>query len=482
MCIALLIGTTLAWFTDSVSNRGNRIQAGSLQIDLLQLGATLSDTQEDEIIEAGESSINDTEYYSIRNIEAPVFDYDLWEPGYTEIKALGVKNNGSLALKYRLDITADGSAGSLADVIDVYVKISDTPITTIPVSFAEITAADSGYRNAGTLSSLMEDEDGTAYGNLYPPTSGEASQAYVAVVFHMQESSGNDYQGESIGDEFDINLTATQLTYEEDGFGNQNYDEDAVMVHDGQALETALENGGVIDVMEDINLNTEKADACEGENFAYTDLNVTEDTVLDLNGNTLRVRGSIYAKEGANLTIRGGTVEYAPCEHIANGGKLPVINPINANVVLDNVTVSGDMGYQQLIQVSNNNYWDQEGDTSLTVKESIINGSIGLYQADDYDLAVTVEEGTVLNNKDGSYAFYMTGKPWLTINGGEFNAADLIDVGGKIEAAASVVINGGNFNLKGSVLAGSGKDAEFEKTATGGTLNGEPFTFTVSAD
>ena len=35
VCILLLIGTTFAWFTDSVSNSGNRIQAGTLDIDLL---------------------------------------------------------------------------------------------------------------------------------------------------------------------------------------------------------------------------------------------------------------------------------------------------------------------------------------------------------------------------------------------------------------------------------------------------------------
>ncbi len=32
VCILLLIGTTFAWFTDSVSNRGNKIQAGNLSM------------------------------------------------------------------------------------------------------------------------------------------------------------------------------------------------------------------------------------------------------------------------------------------------------------------------------------------------------------------------------------------------------------------------------------------------------------------
>ena len=33
LCCALLVGTTFAWFTDSVTNTGNTIQAGNLAIN-----------------------------------------------------------------------------------------------------------------------------------------------------------------------------------------------------------------------------------------------------------------------------------------------------------------------------------------------------------------------------------------------------------------------------------------------------------------
>ena len=33
ICAALLVGTSFAWFTDSVSNSGNKIKAGTLMID-----------------------------------------------------------------------------------------------------------------------------------------------------------------------------------------------------------------------------------------------------------------------------------------------------------------------------------------------------------------------------------------------------------------------------------------------------------------
>ena len=34
LCFAMLLGTTLAWFTDSVTSTGNKIQAGTLKVDL----------------------------------------------------------------------------------------------------------------------------------------------------------------------------------------------------------------------------------------------------------------------------------------------------------------------------------------------------------------------------------------------------------------------------------------------------------------
>ena len=39
ICFAMLIGTTFAWFTDSVSSTGNKIQAGSMINVVVSLGA-----------------------------------------------------------------------------------------------------------------------------------------------------------------------------------------------------------------------------------------------------------------------------------------------------------------------------------------------------------------------------------------------------------------------------------------------------------
>ena len=35
MCVAMLIGTTFAWFTDTASTAVNKIQAGNLKVDII---------------------------------------------------------------------------------------------------------------------------------------------------------------------------------------------------------------------------------------------------------------------------------------------------------------------------------------------------------------------------------------------------------------------------------------------------------------
>ena len=102
----MLIGTTFAWFTDSVTSASNIIKSGNLDVGLEQK-------------DMSETTYKDAE-------EGAIFDYQLWEPGYTQVKNIKISNKGSLAFKYQLNIyssvkPATGEA-NLADVIDAMVE------------------------------------------------------------------------------------------------------------------------------------------------------------------------------------------------------------------------------------------------------------------------------------------------------------------------------------------------------------------------
>ena len=200
LCLVMLVGTTFAWFTDSVTNGGNIIKAGKLDIDLL---------------------VKDTwggEYKSVKESKEAIFDHDKWEPGYTDVKYIKVVTTGNLALKYTLSITPYDAveAGDLAEVIDVY--YAPEPV--------QVTGRDtSKLKKLGTLKDVFDGAENTVISDtLIPePKDGDTADTedFATIVLKMQETAGNEYQGLSVGGGFDLRLLATQYTYEEDSFDDQ---------------------------------------------------------------------------------------------------------------------------------------------------------------------------------------------------------------------------------------------------------------------
>ncbi|MBE7068758.1 MAG: hypothetical protein E7381_05600 [Clostridiales bacterium] len=204
---SMLVGTTFAWFTDSVTSSNNVIQTGSLKVGMYYANG-------DE--NPASVTWKDAE-------QGTIFNNDKWEPGYVEARHIKIVNEGSLALKYKLLIVPNGMVEELADVIDVYFIPTAQQITR--ESLASLTPV-------GTLRDLIEDKDGMAHGALLP--NGEtttsvyerAGEVTATIALKMRESAGNEYQNKKIGTDFAIQLLATQYTYEADAF-DKYYDENA---------------------------------------------------------------------------------------------------------------------------------------------------------------------------------------------------------------------------------------------------------------
>ena len=188
LCVTMFAGSTYAWFTDEVTSAGNKIQSGTLEMDLKVLN--------DE----------GNEWTSIKEDESPLFTYDKWEPGYTDVTILKVENIGNLALKWGAKFVSTNELGILKEVIDVYVKPG-----------AEAYPADrslEGYQHVGTVADFVNTIETTTYGAL------EAGQsATLGIALKMQESADNRYQNQELGP-FDILIEATQKDFESDSFDN----------------------------------------------------------------------------------------------------------------------------------------------------------------------------------------------------------------------------------------------------------------------
>ena len=223
LCLAMLVGATFAWFTDTASTGVNKIQAGNLDVQLVD--------------ENGNSLEGKTlEFKKAAN--AAEGEAVLWEPGCTyELPAVYVKNNGNLALKYKVAITGINGSAKLNDVIDWTINDAD----------------------------LSADHSLAA---------GATSEA-LTIKGHMKESAGNEYMNESI-DGIAITVAATQDTVENDSFGN-TYDKDAE--YPIVAMDT---------LQELINNATEPVSAkLEGNIAGSLTVPQGKDVTLDLNGFTL---------------------------------------------------------------------------------------------------------------------------------------------------------------------------------------------------
>ena len=93
LCLSMLVGTTFAWFTDSVSTGINTIAAGTLDVELYHSNAAV----QNEKVDATTDLFLDLQGDPI-----------LWEPGVVSYENLRVANEGDLALAYQLSIATEG--------------------------------------------------------------------------------------------------------------------------------------------------------------------------------------------------------------------------------------------------------------------------------------------------------------------------------------------------------------------------------------
>lgn len=210
LSLAMLAGSTFAWFTDTASTGVNRIVSGNLDVGLEYWGGA----------ESGWLTAENSEDLFDKNA--------LWEPGYTQIIYLRVANNGNLALTYAMQITpvretvgvnVDGEEFKLSD----YIKFGWMTFTVdgagAPVAL-DREAAQTGVGEGAQLGT-------TLHRQAAEPMAADAKEL-VALVAWMPEDVGNEANYSTVQPTIELSLKvlATQAAVESDSFDSA-YDEDA---------------------------------------------------------------------------------------------------------------------------------------------------------------------------------------------------------------------------------------------------------------
>ena len=270
LCMAMLVGATFAWFTDTASTGVNKIQAGKLDVAL-------------EMKDASGNWVS-AEGKMLDFVKAAAGEQVLWEPGCTyTLPELRVVNNGNLALKYKVAITGINGSAKLNEAIE-------WTVGDVAMGAEQHLAA--GESNAFTIKG------------------------------HMKESAGNEYMNESI-DGIAITVVATQDTVESDSFnkdydanatypvvavGDVNTDGDTVLKdkEEDHTIQVTVPAGALDEGVQSLKLEVVKSATPAGVTVASTESSQSyEVTMKDQSGNAVSTNGTLMTVEmnvGKNRT------------------------------------------------------------------------------------------------------------------------------------------------------------------------------------
>ena len=354
LCMVMLVGTTFAWFTDSVTSGVNTIQSGNLDVELWY-------------------SKDLTTWEQVTSTTKLFTENALWEPGFTDIVYLKAVNAGSLALKYSVGVAHNYYQSSGTNVegkrffLGDYLKVGGVETETVFANREAAQAAIAGVERDFNEGFYLNDGETKV---LEP---GQESKP-LAMVIYMPTTVGNEANHKTgtrapaiawVG----VELYATQAEVESDSF-DSTYDKDsATNLNRVEYLSGTHEvtgnfqvsskwgvvnvAGGTTTVNANINAQYEPTEKIAIAVWATGNWNgSSHGTVLITGGNYVNSGTPdddnqfelIYADKGAAVEITGGTFKSVTPQWTLNckdgsgstitvkGGSFYQFDPSNANV------------------------------------------------------------------------------------------------------------------------------------------------------
>ena len=451
---SMLVGTTFAWFTDSVTSTNNVIQTGNLDVEMYYQAEGMSD-------------------WAKVTTETNVFKENaLWELGHTEVVKLKVVNEGTLALKYQLGVNVANEVTS-TNVLGGKLKLSDH-IKYGVVDGAQTYNREQAVAAVDATATKLNEAYNSGTVELAAKNDTDSDEKIVTMVVYMSESVGNDAnakKGAAVPTiQLGINVFATQASAEDDSF-DETYDEDAwnpgMQVFTASDLQAAITSGESVTLMNDITL-TESIVIPAAKTSTYVKRAAAPAQVINLNGKTLSTayaEGSttnhLYAFENyGNIVITNGTIN---ARGIHNYGKLTLesgtINAIDGN---------GGYGVRNYKGAS----FIMNGGTVATTLEDDNKVDAGGYDATtirvDDGASFVMNNGKINNICDFTLGIDNHGE--TTINGGEITT-----VHSSIGTSNNLTVNGGTITCNGleGITAHALWASAGTTTINGGTFNGK---------
>ena len=215
LSVAMLVGTTFAWFTDGVTAPTTEIVVGGLDVELEYSydGVTWNPVTQTTDLFAGTNSSG------------------LWEPGYTQYVYFKLSNLGNLALKYALDIkytdtvtgtNINGGTYNLSDYV-MFGAVSQTDsLVTFDTREAAV-AAVTDTTNPNASSGWLSDVTYAVDGHMSAATPQNDTSKYISLVVWMPttvDNNANPKTGTTAPKiTLSLSLQAGQANEEADAFG-----------------------------------------------------------------------------------------------------------------------------------------------------------------------------------------------------------------------------------------------------------------------
>ena len=350
-CVAMLIGSTFAWFTDTAGTAVNKIQAGKLNIELLA---------EDGVTSLEGATL---EWQKAAGAEGEEI---LWEPGCRyKLQPIVIRNAGDLALKYKIVISGIKGDAKLNEAIEWTVG---------------------GVSLDGEKPLLPGDFD------------------TLTIEGRMKKEAGNEYQGLSI-DGISITVFATQYTHEYDSIDN-TYDE-------GAAYAAGAHIAGLKGTYDTMTAAAKawresKDVVTEGSRFGANTLGTVDTIAWIVSGEVATGDGAgVIGSNGAGNSILGGgyftpsvtvnniTVTGVNGAKIVKTGDSYLVSAAGKNVVYENIT------FTDTVRIDSN-------PGRLTFRNCTFAAGLRMpHTAADAD--ITIENCTFTGNESSGYAVFAQG-------------------------------------------------------------------------